>query len=700
MQPAKADQYKKFPKLTATTGTIALTVINPAASLAIVYIGTVVVLNVTLNNQTGSDIVMQGNSNLEIYMPSYFTTAELQAMTIDTLSQAGWEFSVNASDGSLMLKWTSDTNDTWASGTNLTFNINNVLSSAAPDSDSVQVNFNNLAGSNIPSQDTVTLFLNSPVVPANVSLDSTLAVSSVNNGNVYVSASSDPLTNALYVNLKNTGTNPLYNGAAMWQGNPQVIVSFVYGNTSGALAPDDKSSAPAQGSAWNISASVNVDQAAGWTVQNPDIDGQKKSPQWILSPTNTNKQIIGTDADANVTFEFNDILSFTPPGATQMYLQFTGFTQDENTRYNDEIFIVNIEKENPPNPGAIGIWSTKNEVVVTSPSQTITVPFTWEMFGVASVNLSFTVPGMTIPDQSYTYGADHAALNYDTQNLTFSGLTSSQNLIVECSAYADSGRTVLLNKVQWTVPLSFPPQVTSFTGQIAGTTPGLQLQLSWTTEGATSVQGSWTNQELNANPTQAAVITPSLASPLKSVYSITATSPDGIVSAPTNVEISWGSVCGSIGVGTVPGAVAISPDGKHVFVANIEDLTVSVIDTSTLQQTAVVTVNNDPQSIAVSPDGRYVYVADFTGGTVSVIDTTQSPMTVTQTITITDGPYAIAVSPDGKTVCTANEQNTVSVIDTTQSPMAIVQSFPLENPTGLIFSRDGQRLFILSAGSN
>ena len=45
------------------------------------------------------------------------------------------------------------------------------------------------------------------------------------------------LVNQLVLTLKNVGETPLATGPTL-SGTPQVVVSFVYGNTSGALAPD------------------------------------------------------------------------------------------------------------------------------------------------------------------------------------------------------------------------------------------------------------------------------------------------------------------------------------------------------------------------------------------------------------------------------------------------------------------------------
>ncbi|HEV7911556.1 MAG TPA: YncE family protein [Methylocella sp.] len=81
-------------------------------------------------------------------------------------------------------------------------------------------------------------------------------------------------------------------------------------------------------------------------------------------------------------------------------------------------------------------------------------------------------------------------------------------------------------------------------------------------------------------------------------------------------------------MGDEPNGVAVTPDGKHVYVANFESLDVSVIDTAT--DTVVATVATvEPKWIAVTPDGKHVYVPNYASGTVSVIDTATNTVVAT-----------------------------------------------------------------------
>jgi YVTN family beta-propeller protein len=100
----------------------------------------------------------------------------------------------------------------------------------------------------------------------------------------------------------------------------------------------------------------------------------------------------------------------------------------------------------------------------------------------------------------------------------------------------------------------------------------------------------------------------------------------------------------TIPVGTSPRGVAITPDGKHAYVANVISNNVSVIDTSnnTVMGTPIL-VGDSPFLVAVTPDGKHAYVTNLTSNTVSVIDTASD--TVAATVPVGSNPVGVGIVP-------------------------------------------------------
>src|SRR5262249_60957539 len=84
-------------------------------------------------------------------------------------------------------------------------------------------------------------------------------------------------------------------------------------------------------------------------------------------------------------------------------------------------------------------------------------------------------------------------------------------------------------------------------------------------------------------------------------------------------------VADSVKVGAPPAGVAIAPDGKRAYVANLSARSVSVVDTPSNTVLATVEVEPSPQQITITPDGKSAYVTcsvdSSSSGNVIVIDT-------------------------------------------------------------------------------
>jgi DNA-binding beta-propeller fold protein YncE len=100
--------------------------------------------------------------------------------------------------------------------------------------------------------------------------------------------------------------------------------------------------------------------------------------------------------------------------------------------------------------------------------------------------------------------------------------------------------------------------------------------------------------------------------------------------------------------GGEPWAVVFHPDRKTVFVANRSDATVvkvSAANTASPTVGAPVAVGSEPTALALSPTGAKLFVAEWAQGRVSVIQT--STMAVVGHITNVRNPRALAVTNNG-----------------------------------------------------
>lgn len=418
---------------------VSLDVLNDTKNEPVIYIGQDTGLSVSLTNNSNA-ITLTDGSALKIFLPMFFVAAEVEKMNI---SLSNWTFTRDPADLSLELTYNGSSAN-WDKGQKIVFTITGVKSNASPTIDSLQINFDNMGEA--PSQVLAPLTLSHP--PADkASLHDVVQVTLDNQGSVLISTETDPLRNKLFLNFKNISTEPLYNGKSHWSGTPQVMIMFVYGNTSGALAPDDKVGPPI-GSAWNIKGEIDVDQTGGWQIVQSPTTGDHPHPRWTMTPINTNLDIIGTGEHANVTFAFSQIVSLTAPGHTQAIVQFSGFMKDENTKYDDTFYIVDIVKQNPPpTRGLLHFFGEQPLMTVTDPDAPINIQLGWAMLNVAKIHLLCSSQGVNVVKKSYPNPDD--PLIYDSITVQVPAMKESGAIFFTLQAFNGNGG--YLNSVQFTV---------------------------------------------------------------------------------------------------------------------------------------------------------------------------------------------------------------------------------------------------------
>ncbi|MHB1309516.1 MAG: cytochrome D1 domain-containing protein, partial [Limisphaerales bacterium] len=103
-----------------------------------------------------------------------------------------------------------------------------------------------------------------------------------------------------------------------------------------------------------------------------------------------------------------------------------------------------------------------------------------------------------------------------------------------------------------------------------------------------------------------------------------------------------------IPVGGQPHDVAFTPDGRKAFVSNRLDDTVSVVDVATHQEVAVIEVGDEPHGVLVDRQGRHAYVLNTSVDNISVIDV--ATLKEVKRLSASRSPWSLAESPDGSQI--------------------------------------------------
>ncbi|MFD4641378.1 hypothetical protein ACFWN2_28980 [Lentzea sp. NPDC058436] len=142
---------------------------------------------------------------------------------------------------------------------------------------------------------------------------------------------------------------------------------------------------------------------------------------------------------------------------------------------------------------------------------------------------------------------------------------------------------------------------------------------------------------------------------------------NGWTGAITAVDPSTGAIVDRLFTQVQLSHAAMRPDGERLYVSTSGG--VAVVNPETFQLVAVVRAGGQPQGLAVHPDNKVLYVANSQDGTVGLIDTA----TASQTSAVQIGglPQHLTISPDGKRLYVSGMRlgkttpGTLSVIDTT-----------------------------------
>lgn len=146
---------------------------------------------------------------------------------------------------------------------------------------------------------------------------------------------------------------------------------------------------------------------------------------------------------------------------------------------------------------------------------------------------------------------------------------------------------------------------------------------------------------------------------------------------------------------------AISPDGKRLYATNMFSDSVTMIEIEgagqepqTIKQ---IPVGNKPEGIAVSPDGKEIWVGHNGDGGVSIIDA--ASLTVKQTVKVGQVPIRLAFTRDGKRVVIADPKASEMLVYDASTKAEIKRIKIAGAPVGFALSSNEKRAFVSLVGA-
>jgi YVTN family beta-propeller protein len=167
------------------------------------------------------------------------------------------------------------------------------------------------------------------------------------------------------------------------------------------------------------------------------------------------------------------------------------------------------------------------------------------------------------------------------------------------------------------------------------------------------------------------------------------------------IDASDGKVVATIPVGGEPEGVDMRPDGKVVYVTSEEDSEIFVIDAVEPKLITKFAVGPRPRSTGFLPDSSRAYIGSENGSSVAVIDAMSHK--ILETIPLSGQmvrPMGVIASGDGRHVfvSTGRGKSVVTIDTATNKPIGVVEVG--ERPWGIAVSGDGRTVFTANGPSN
>lgn len=150
--------------------------------------------------------------------------------------------------------------------------------------------------------------------------------------------------------------------------------------------------------------------------------------------------------------------------------------------------------------------------------------------------------------------------------------------------------------------------------------------------------------------------------------------------------------------GLLIAAPSLQAQNYRLYVDNSTDKTVSVIDLNSLKVVKDLDIGADLiHGLALTADGKLLFVTVESDHTLRIVDTRNGQTKAT--IKLTGRPNECAVTPDGKYVAVPiRDGDSVNIVDVAQQK--VVKVLPIKEPHNAVSTASNRYLFVSSMGSN
>jgi YVTN family beta-propeller protein len=173
---------------------------------------------------------------------------------------------------------------------------------------------------------------------------------------------------------------------------------------------------------------------------------------------------------------------------------------------------------------------------------------------------------------------------------------------------------------------------------------------------------------------------------------------DGMKKCSVLLNVTLAGLVAGCATAPEPQPAAAPPLPPRIYVANESSNNVSVVDAQTYAPVGTIdTKNHSAHDLALTRDGKRLFVTNLASGKLSVIDTVS--METIASLYTGDRCHVVALTNDNKQAWVANiGENNISIVDTATYRVFGTIPFKGRGPTGLAFSHDGRFAYISNQG--